>query len=93
MGHSLRLFRLARRVKINEINRLSSFLPIRYFALLLKALQSIVFKYYSNFSLIFMQDSGSKPIFSMQTQARTKTGVITETRINTWILHESEGEN
>jgi hypothetical protein len=48
----------AQRVKINEINRRSSSLPIRYFALLLKASQPIVIKYYSNFSLIFMHDSG-----------------------------------
>ena len=39
-------------------NRPSSFLPIKYFSLFAKLSQTVVIKYYSNFSLIFMQDSG-----------------------------------
>ncbi len=36
------------------------FLLIWYFALLLKLSQPVVISYYSNFSLIFIQDSGFK---------------------------------
>jgi hypothetical protein len=36
--------------------------PIKYFSLLLKLPQSFDIKYYSNFLLIFMQDSGRGPV-------------------------------
>ena len=45
-------------MKINEKDRSFSFLLIWHLALLLKFSQPFVFSNYSNFSLIFMQDSG-----------------------------------
>jgi hypothetical protein len=45
-------------VKINEIKSILILLLIWFLDLLLKHLKHIVIYYYSNFSLIFMQDSG-----------------------------------
>jgi len=52
-------------VKINEIKSkviLFTYLPIEYFSLLPKFSQPVVIKYYSIFSLIFMQDSGNNQL-------------------------------